>query len=155
MVYHFGAQLARGDAGERFLDGFFSGRYRIRRATAQEQRRGIDRLFTHRQTGQQIAVEYKTDYVAARTHHAFVETVAVDAVGKAGWAYTSQAEYLMYYVPGEGVVYVLALEVLRRQLPRWLRSYPLRQARNAGYATHGVVVPLDEMEACAEAAISV
>lgn len=155
MVYDFKAQLAKGDVGERFLDAFFAGGYDIRPATPQEQRQGIDRVFTNRQTGQVTRIEYKTDYAAARTHNAFVETMSVDTAGKAGWAYTSQADYVLYYVPGDGLIYVVALETLRQQLGRWCKVYPRRRANNHGYATHGIIVPLAEFELCAKAAISV
>ena len=52
MTYTFDAQKARGDAGESFLDQVFAADYEIRPATRAEQRRGIDRILTHRQTGQ-------------------------------------------------------------------------------------------------------
>jgi len=99
MTYTFDTQKARGDAGESFLDQVFAADYEVRPATRAEQRRGIDRIFTHRQTGRRLTVEYKTDYKAAHTGNAFVETVSVDTAGKAGWAYSSAADYLIYYVP--------------------------------------------------------
>jgi len=155
MTYTFDTQKARGDAGESFLDQVFATDYEVCPATRQEQRQGIDRIFTHRRTSKRLAVEYKTDYKAAHTGNAFVETISVDTVGKAGWAYSSAADYMIYYVPGDEVIYVIALEVLRRELPRWAREYPLRAAQNEGYATHGILVPLDEFERHAEAVISV
>jgi len=155
MTYTFDAQKTRGDAGEVFLDQVFAAGYEVRPATRAEQRQGIDRIFTRRKTDQRLAVEYKTDYKAAHTGNAFVETVSVDATGKAGWAYSSAADYLIYYVPGDEVIYVIALEVLRRELPCWVREYPLRAAQNEGYATHGVLVPLDEFEQHAEAVMSI
>jgi hypothetical protein len=155
MTYTFDAQKTRGDTGEEFLDRWFAAEYEVRPASPQEQRWGIDRIFIHRQTGQRLAVEYKTDYKAANTGNAFVETVSVDTVGKAGWAYESQADYLVYYIPAEGLIYVITLEVLRRELPRWVRVYPHRAAQNPGYATHGVLVPLDEFERYAEGIINV
>ena len=155
MTYIFGTQKARGDAGELFLDRWFAVQFEVQPATPQEQRQGIDRIFTHRQTGQRLAVEYKTDYKAARTGNAFIETVSVDTAGKAGWAYQSQAAYLVYYIPGDGLIYVISLGVLRRELSRWVRAYPHRAAQNPAYATHGVLVPLDEFERHAEAVINV
>ena len=155
MTYTFDAQKARGEAGEAFLDQVFTADHEIRPATRAEQRRGIDRVFIHRQTGQCFTVEYKTDYKAAHTGNAFVETVSVDTAGKAGWAYSSKADYLVYYVPGDEVIYAIALEVLRRELSRWVRAYPHRAAQNPAYATHGVLVPLDEFERHAEAVINV
>lgn len=155
MTYIFDTQKARGDAGELFLDRWFAVEYRVRPATPEQQRRGIDRIFAHRRTGKRLSVEYKTDYRAAQTGNAFVETVSVDTAGKAGWAHSSKADYLIYYVPGDGLIYVLPLELLRRELPRWVRQYPLRAAQNEGYATHGVLVPLDEFERAAEVVINV
>ena len=164
MTYSFDTQKARGDAGEQFLDRWFAaartcgagtGEYDVQPATREEQRRGIDRIFTHRRTGKRLTVEYKTDYKAAQTGNAFVETVSVDTTGKAGWAHSSEANYLIYFIPGDGLIYILALEVLRRELPRWVREYPLRVAQNEGYATHGILVPLDEFERCAEVVINV
>ena len=154
MTYNFDRQKARGDAGEAFLDRWFADTYTIQPATREEQRRGIDRIFLHRQTGERLAVEYKTDYKAARTGNAFVETVSVDTADKAGWAYSSEADYLIYYVPGDDLIYVLTLETIRRELPRWVQEYPPRATKNEGYATHGVLVPLDEFEKYAEAVIS-
>ena len=114
MAYQFDAQHADGLAGEAFLDALFSRWYRIRPASAAQQRRGIDRWF--RTTTRRLAVEYKTDHTAARTGNAFVETVSVDTAHKPGWAYTSQADYLVYYIPPDGLVYVLRFAVLRREL---------------------------------------
>jgi len=141
MTYTFETQKARAGAGEMFLDRWFAAEYEVRPAAPQEQRRGIDRVFTHRQTGQRLAVEYKTNYKAAYTGNAFVETVSMDTVGRAGWVYESQADYLVYYIPGEGLIYVITLEVLRRELSRWVQAYPHRAAQNPGYATHGVGSP--------------
>ena len=155
MTYTFDAQKARGDFGELFLDQWFATDYDVKPATHHEQRRGVDRTFIHRRTGQRFRVEYKTDYKAAETGNAFVETVSVDTAGKTGWAYSSEADYLIYYIPSDGLIYVLALEALRHELPRWVREYPLRAAQNKGYATHGLLVPLDEFERRAEVVISV
>jgi hypothetical protein len=155
MTYSFDAQKARGDSGELFLDKWFATDYDVKPATRHEQRRGVDRTFIQRRTGQRFRVEYKTDYKAAETGNAFVETVSVDTAGKAGWAYSSEADYLIYYIPTDDLIYVLALEVLRHELPRWVREYPLRAAQNEGYATHGLLVPLDEFEKSAEVVISV
>jgi hypothetical protein len=59
MTYTFGAQKARGDAGELFLDRWFAADYDVQPATHEEQRRGIDRIFTHQRTGKRLTVEYK------------------------------------------------------------------------------------------------
>lgn len=145
MSYDFDRQLAEGEAGEAFLDAFFRGRgHTVRPVSMDGQRRGIDRDITA-PDGRQMSVEYKTDRLAARTGNAFVETISVDAEqGKMGWALTSQADYLVYYVP-EHVILILPFASLRWALPGWMRDYPARAAPNDGYRTHGVLVPLDKL----------
>jgi hypothetical protein len=145
-VYDFDQQMQQGDEGASFLDAFFAGKgYAIRPATRDEQRRGVDRIFTNPKTGDDSKVEYKTDRAAARTGNAFIETVSVDSAGKMGWALTSEADILVYYVPPDGLIYVVPFRALRWEMPRWLREYPPRRAQNHGYATHGIVVPLHEL----------
>lgn len=142
MMYDFNRQLADGEVGEAFLDDFFRSRgHTIRLATREEQRQGVDRFITA-PDGREMKVEYKTDHLAARTGNAFVETVSVDTAGKPGWALTTQADYVVYYVPPLFIV-VLPIMSLRWALPGWMREYPSRRAANDGYQTHGLLVPLD------------
>jgi len=144
-VYDFDQQHAQGQRGEDYLDTFFEARgHTIYPATRSQQRQGIDRIF--RKNGKRAAVEYKTDFVAHQTGHIFVETISVDADDKAGWAYTSQATMLVYFIPGLKTIYVTPLDRLREQLPGWCNSYPTRPAQNEDYATHGVLVPIAEFE---------
>ncbi len=152
--YDFRTQLARGARGEAALDRLFARWYAITPATAAEQRQGIDRHFVA-PPGRQLTIEYKTDWTAARTGKAFVETVSVDTANKPGWAYTSQAEHLVYFIPPDDLVYVLRFTVLREQLARWVRVYPGRAIPNRGYHTHGLLVPLREFETLAEAVLTI
>ena len=112
-THDFRTQLADGAKGEVFLDGLFGEQYDINTATQAEQRQGIDRWFTNRQTGERKAVEYKTDHRAFDTGNAFVETISVDTNGKRGWDYTSRADILIYYLPEGGLVYILPMAKLR------------------------------------------
>lgn len=148
--YHFRQQLASGEAGEQLLDAFFERAYEITPATAGEQRQGIDRHFINRRTGARFTVEYKSDSAARHTHNAFVETVSVDTHGKSGWAYTSQADWLAYYIPGDELVYLIRFEQLRQRLPGWAARFPTRYALNDGYKTYGLLVPLEEFERVAK-----
>ncbi|MFN8452449.1 MAG: hypothetical protein U0521_28560 [Anaerolineae bacterium] len=148
--YDFRVQKAAGEQGEKLLDAFFERAYEITPATAAEQRQGIDRHFVNRATGAKLTVEYKSDSAAKRTHNAFVETVSVSARGKSGWAYTSQADWLAYYVPGDELVYLIRFERLRARLTTWAARYPVRHALNDSYKTYGLIVPLEEFERCAD-----
>ncbi len=99
-------------------------------------------------------MEYKTDHRAQTTGNAFVETISIDRDLKLGWAVTSESDLLLYYIPGLELIYVIRFEALRAQLPRWLRTYPIRSIQNQGYATHGILVPLHEFEVLSEVILS-
>ncbi|HMN12042.1 MAG TPA: hypothetical protein PKD55_06935 [Bellilinea sp.] len=153
-MYQFDRQLSIGEEGEAFLDGFFAPWFHIRRATPAEQRQGIDRWFVDAR-GRRQSVEYKSDSTAARTGNAFVETISVDTTRKPGWAYSSQARTLVYYIPPDGLIYIIRFRHLRVVMPRWERDYPTRAVSNAGYHTHGLLVPLHELERLAVTVFSI
>lgn len=154
MTYDFKEQLTAGEKSEKFLDGIFSKDYSVVPVGMDEQRQGIDRIFT-RADGTTFAIEYKTDWTASRTGNAFVETVSVDTANKPGWAYSSQARYLIYYVPGDSLIYVIEFGRLRVHLQRWVNQYPQRAIPNKGYRTRGLLVPLAEFEKIAKQVISI
>lgn len=142
-MYQMGEQLAQGEGAEARLDRHFAARCIIQSATRAQQRMGIDRLFTHRQTEITYTIEYKTDWTAGRTGNAFIETVSVDREQIPGWAYTAQAEWLVYFVPVHLQIYLIAFADLRTQLPVWLVSCKAAPPiPNAGYNTLGILVPL-------------
>lgn len=145
-TYKFKTQLTDGEKGERRLDAYFQKWFIIRKATMDEQRLGIDRHFTRRKDQRAFTIEYKTDHTAGKTGNAFVETISVDTDNKPGWAITSQAQVLCYYIPDTGIIYVIDFARIRRNLPRWQKEYPHRAIPNRGYHTHGHLVPLLEFE---------
>ncbi|MCL6447845.1 MAG: hypothetical protein K6U04_06780 [Armatimonadetes bacterium] len=153
-MHNFDDQFRRGQDGEKFLDEFFAGKFHIYPATRRQQRQGIDRVFVNRETGETLKIEYKSDYAAHRTGNAFLETVSVDTIGKKGWIYTSRADYLIYYVVDDLLIYAIKFDTLRRLFPAWLKKYRRGKAVNEGYTTHGLLVPLTEFEKHAEAVIS-
>ena len=149
-MYQMVEQLAQGEGAEARLDRHFAGRCIIQPATRAQQQVGIDRLFTHRQTGLTYTVEYKTDWTAGRTGNAFIETVSVDIQQIPGWAYTAQAEWLVYFVPTRLQIYLIAFTDLRAQLPTWLTSCKAAPPiPNRGYNTLGILVPLPLLAQCA------
>ena len=151
-IYQFQTQLRQGESYEAELDQFFRGLgFRISAANRSMQRCGIDRVFFHVRDEQLFTVEYKADSRAGATGNAFIETVSVDTAGKPGWAYSSTAAILVYLVTNPQTIYWLEMAKLRRQLPRWATVYPKRQAHNTNYQTHGLLVPLHELERIAGA----
>lgn len=148
-VYDFNRQLKAGGVGEAALDLFFGEWFDIKPATDAEQRLGIDRHWWSKTDARHWTVEYKTDYVARRTHNAFIETVSVEGK-KRGWVYTSTAAWVIYYVVGGDydLAYLLDLAYIRRvALKKWEQQYPVKSVQNGGgYTTKGLIVPLHELE---------
>ncbi len=143
-------QLSKGEEAELLLDNHFSDRFLIQPATREQQRQGIDRIFTLRTTHKSYPIEYKTDWTAGRTGNAFIETVSVDTMNILGWVYTSQAEWLLYYVPAREVIYILRFSALRERIEHWIEEYgPEKAIPNDGYFTRGIVVPLEKVQECA------
>lgn len=148
-TYLFDTQLTKGEEAERELDARYASAFVIMPVSRDGQRCGIDRIWTRHADGKALRVEYKADFAAFRTGNAFVETVSVDTTGKGGWALTSQADLLAYYVVGGGLVYFIYMDKIRHTLPRWKMQYRLVSASNNGYKTWGLLVPLREFEALA------
>lgn len=155
-THDFQEKLKQGQRYEAELDHWFSYQFDIARVTLEEEKRlGIDRRFVERSSGRRFTIQYKADEVAGRTGNAFVETVSVDTAGSPGWVHTCKADYIFYYVPGLAVCYIFRPDALREQLERWEKMYRTATAANAnGYKTHGVLVPLDELERYAHAVVS-
>ena len=97
-----------------------------------------------------MTVEYKTDYIASRSGNAFIETISVDTQQRLGWAITALADWLIYYLPGTRTLYRVPLVNIRANLPRWIATYRSQAIPNDGYATHGILVPLEVFAQCAE-----
>lgn len=150
MRHSFAASLEAGEAGEALLDRYFGQWFRIETASQEEQRQGFDRTFTDLRTGKALRVEYKSDYRAHKTGNAFIETVSVDTAGKPGWGFSSQADILAYLIVEDLLLYWCRMESLRERLPEWARRYRQVKVANRGYHTHGLLVPLRELEAIAE-----
>ena len=86
--------------------------------------------------------------MASKTGNIFVETISVDSGSrpKRGWSYTSQARWLYYYLPDDGLVYLVRMKDLREKLILWELMYQSRKCKNDGYCSHGLLVPKSEFE---------
>ena len=146
-TFDFKQQLSKGAGGEDDVLKFFAGHgWAIEKTTMTNgQRNGIDARMT-RQGHAPIALEIKTDERSWKTGNAFVETISVDTQNKAGWAYTSKADWLAYYLPQGLYFYLVRMSWLRSQLPLWQQQCRTVKVKNRGYCTHGLVVPLTAFE---------
>ena len=159
MATKFTECLEQGVQGELILDNFFKRFYHIRPATQEEQKRGIDRVFKHKERLYNLCVEYKTDSRAADTGNACLELAKNLNPYKEGWALTCEADYLIYYVPGLRKAFAIQPEVLRIHLNSWLLVYKLRIVKSEGnyqnYQTQCLIVPLWELERIAAKVVRV
>ena len=140
-TYDFEQQFEIGTHHEQTLDEYFQQYFWIESTSRQEQRQGIDRWF-QAPDGSWMSVEYKADKTAGRTGNAFIETISVDVRAVQGWAYSSEADVLAYYVPPRNTVWLICFMELRQYLAEWHQRYPIRQIPNHGYCTEGLLVPL-------------
>jgi hypothetical protein len=146
-MYSFDSQNSIGQQAERELDAYFRKFYEIQYATMTEQRRGIDRHFHCRTFGHWWSVEYKSDWTAARTSNAFIETVSVDTSSAPGWIRKSESQVLVYFVPPLHRAFVYFIPQMKLLLMNWSDRYETRTIPNKGrngdtYNTIGLLVPL-------------
>lgn len=147
MTYEMKRQLARGEEAELRLDRHFADRFEICTVTRKQQRQGIDRIFVQHKSQRRYLIEYKTDWTAGRTGNVFIETVSVDTKSIPGWAYSSQSDWLIYYIPKQQRAFILSFVTLRSLLPAWIQKYKAAPPiPNRGYNTLGILVPLSVFE---------
>lgn len=149
-IYSFQEQYNHGQRGEQQIARWLQPVYSIDFVTDQQQQnQGIDLIGTHRQTGECVSFEVKTDRAAHRTGNAFIEVVGNSSRGSIGWVQKCKADWLIYWVPGLRRIYQIRPYELRVALKDWQYDYSLKSSQNPTYSTHGFVVPLDELETVA------
>ncbi|BAS55294.1 hypothetical protein NIES2135_54330 [Leptolyngbya boryana NIES-2135] len=147
-TYSFPEQRRIGQIGEEILDSYLKRSYFLEPANRTLQDYEIDRIATPLSGGRSWYLEYKTDLKADTTGNAFIETIGADANRKnQGWVTKSRADILVYYLPFSGRVYVLPMTRIRGFLTYWTNRYEVKTAQNAKYRTHGLIVPLFELNA--------
>lgn len=147
-VHTFVNSLKVGALGEQILDSHFTSKFNIEEVDMAAQRRGIDRIFTHKESGAVCTVEYKTDTRAADTGNVFLEIWSNKEKEKRGWAYTSQARWLYFYMPGLEKVCIMEMTKLKMAIREWTDSKDYRRVkvRNPSYTTEGILMPVVEFE---------
>jgi hypothetical protein len=147
MAKRFGKQYRIGEIGAGLLDGYFSKLYRLTPATLAEEENGIDRV-AFRPDGRQVCLEYKTDILADKSGNAFIEVVAYDGERgqREGWAYTSRADMIVYFLPFSNRLLLIRPARLRFKLPAWEARYRREKVQNQGrteWVTVGLLIPLE------------
>jgi len=151
-LHYFNDSLGFGKEGENFLNQFFAGRgFSVRSASRDEDRiRHIDAWLKPRNKSREISVQYKTDRESITTGNCFIEHVSVDAPDiKKGWIYTTEAEYLIYFIPPPtGIIYVARMADVQSHFKQWATQSRLkrrwvanRDRQGHDYFTGGILVP--------------
>jgi len=146
-VHYFSQSLEDSVTHEMALDAYFSGRgITVTPVDHDGQLSGKDRNFAT-PDNLTYTVEYKADSRASDTRNAFIETVSVDEQNIPGWAYTSTADVLVYYIPPDNIAYVLRMQSVKAMVPVWTETYPLQSVANVSqrgesYHTIGLLVPI-------------
>jgi hypothetical protein len=158
VTYSFVEQLEMGEAGEKVLDAYFAKWYDIKPATLEQQKNEkIDRLFRPKvgPGGQDmtrthpnwIKVEYKTDDKTDKTGNLFIETMSMIEWGKYGWAWTTQAEKVIYYALPD-TVYIIDVTELRDKLMTWHKQKRRKaQVKNVRWTSEGYLIKAEEIAA--------
>lgn len=142
-MHLFKDKLDEGEKYERELDRYYSKWFKIESVNLATQKMGIDRIFINKSDDTRWTIEYKSDTKASTTGNAFVETISVNTTKKPGWAYSSCAQLLLYYLPLDGKVIRLTMYAVKNLITEWIKKYPVKPSQNEDYQTLGICVPLD------------
>ena len=137
-------KLAVGNAAEKVLDEFLSNQFDdIAPVNMEWQKRGVDRWAI--KDGYWIPIEYKADFAAARTGNAFIETVKNCNSNAPGWAKTTMAQILYYYVPPTGMIYPLYPVTWKLDEDKNEDFKSAKCKINDTYDSEGLLVPLHQI----------
>ena len=157
-TFNFKDQFAVGEAGENYLDRYYSQSYDIKKVSDFNlQKRGIDRCFKQKgsKLGCWFTVEYKVDFKAGQTGNVFIELeVSNKNKRNYGWAQKLFAQALLYYVPKHKTCYYVDALLLKSYIERWSKEYRLsKPVMNKGNSNEfwaiGLLVPITEFETAA------
>jgi hypothetical protein len=149
-VHSFLKSKEVGAAVEKLLDAHFMNLFTIEEVDLDTQKRGIDRIYTHPESGAVATVEYKADTRSLETGNLFIEVWSNKQSKKKGWAYTSQAQWLYFYVVDYKEVCIIEMTKLKRLLKGWNQTYKKATACNRSsdgfYNSEGILVPLEDFK---------
>ena len=141
----FKEQLKVGTKYEHKIDKFIEREWGVipEQVTMELQWLGIDRIL-QLENGGRSSIEYKSDLWD--NGNMFIETVADDKRSIPGWAYTSIANYLIYYKVKCKKLYLFDMQEFKRGFPDWIKGLEEKEVKNAaGYSAWGVPFSLQKV----------
>ena len=150
MPYSVTAKMQEGEAAAQVLDKHFRQRWHVVPVPQELQCREIDRILIQRDNcARRLLVEYKADSTASRTGNAFIEIESCFSTGvKRGWAESSCADFIVYFLPLDRQAMVIPTRLLRAALAGWRQTYQTKVVSSYDtttgqqWQTSGLIVPL-------------
>lgn len=143
------------------IDKHFADKWHVSKELPRtHERLGYDRVWVHRESGRRWTVEYKHDTWTHKTGNVFIETESVEGEKK-GWAYTSCARVLVYYVVYGEYAFVVRMDEIERRLDVWEKLYESKTTttydKKSGetYNTVGICVPVFVFRSICDAVVPI
>ena len=119
---------------------FINNGFKIIEATREEQKKGFDRYLVKNKK-RKLKAEYKSDLRMYDTGNFFIETLSVDTTGKLGWALTSEADILVYYMLNDNELWIIDMNLIKSNIADWTKQYKKKKCWNYGYNSEGLLLP--------------
>ena len=133
--------LRSGQRAEARGELWLSRAHRVRSATAEEQRLGIDTVL------EDLGLRLDWKVALSGQGGALVETVANVERLVPGWVYSSTAELIAFCDEAERFVVMVSRGLLERRAGGWLQRYGQRRQHTSRYSSVGILVPWHELAA--------
>jgi hypothetical protein len=138
----FKEALERGEKYEALLDEYYNKKGFEVKAPEQLQYLGADRLFKTKYC--RFLVEYKADETAGKTGNFFIEIWSDIEQEKPGWACTSLAQVLIYYIPDWKTAFWLNMAAIRFALPMLNKTCQKKDC-HIDFHSQGLLVPINSL----------
>jgi len=144
--HDFRTSLSFGKRIEKKLDDVFAVWFYIEPVTLEvERKQGVDRLYTRRDTGKTLKIEYKADRWGVRTGNVFIE---LEVDGKPGWAVKTQADIVLYALVDASdaiqQIIVLTKTYIQKMLPVWWNLEQI-EINNGSFSGRGCLYQIDKI----------
>jgi hypothetical protein len=143
------AETAATDLCDSLWRAWFGATTAVRRTTSlADQRRGVDGVL---EPVPGWLVTFQEKARAKDWGDVLLETVSSTATKRPGWAFTCEADVLLYAItpPRRGIILPPSAiaKALTRHRPKWEATYGIKRAPNAHYDTLNVAVPTSVLRA--------
>ena len=143
VAHDFASSLQRGKLGEAIARTHLELKHHAVVQVVEDmgrQRLGLDLIVQLPPGGLTLQLEVKTDYRAQKTGNVFFETRSTNV--STGWVYSSQSDFILYFLDGIGEVLWFPVSRIKREIGTLMEQYPIKVVQNKGYTSQGVVIPL-------------